>query len=91
MEEKTKGGKMKEYNLMIYEDFSIIDMVARTIIAVVCLYVLGTNIEEYNGVVLAMGLFLILYAIDPLIRKLSKKKLIKYVSENEIKKIKEEK
>jgi len=74
---------MKEYNLIIYEDFNILEVVARTIISIVCLYVLQTNIEGYDNIMIVMGIWLILYAINPFMKRFTNKRLIKYVKKNE--------
>lgn len=74
---------MKEYNLIIYEDFNILEVVARTIISIVCLYVLQTNIEGYDNIIIVMGIWLILYAINPFMKRFTNKRLIKYVKKNE--------
>lgn len=73
---------MKEYTLLIYESFSIVEVIARAIISITCLYVLGTNVENYNSVVV-MGLFLLLYIVEPLLNRFKKRKLLSYAEENE--------
>lgn len=74
---------MKEYNLIGFNEFNAIEIIARTIISITCLYVLGTSMSGFSNVILVIGIILILYIMEPIENILHRKKIIKYVQEKE--------